>query len=481
MDPIPKLMPALDFPPGSSGDAVREILACANDAMAPWAGPAATEAAAALRALDNAAWRAHYPAHAVRHHELLASSPAACLAGARAGLAATYSTFQLGGEVLRQALARPAAGLPLNTGVVRGVGAATEWSTAALALDPAPSPAPSAGVRPPHNGDVFLPMGGGVTLEGDRCMGQLEAWAREGVIEPDVVDAMRGVRQRGDARPGTGLAGSRSSCGPGGVGDGGNAGGGSYGGGSADWAFVVLGAGAAMGPLETLLALGATVVAVDIPSAAVWRRLAALARASPGTLLFPVRGPGGEYGGCGLGGSSCDEGLLARAGVDLVANPAGARDWVAAQCPGARLCVGSYAYLDAALFVKVSLAMDVVAHGALELRAAAAAAAGAAATAGAAAAAATPARSPAAQEGEVVGALAYLCSPTDVFAVPAACRAASAAAFARGSGSWASPEGFAKAALRGLGPVAGVGRGAFATNVGESSSPRLSRLPLVDR
>ena len=44
--------------------------------------------------------------------------------------------------------------------------------------------------------------------------------------------------------------------------------------------FVLLGAGAAMGPLEVLLALGANVIAVDLNREQIWRRLITLARSS---------------------------------------------------------------------------------------------------------------------------------------------------------------------------------------------------------
>ena len=142
----------------------------------------------------------------MRHHELLASSGAACVAGARAGLASLYSTFQFNGTTLREGLKQPSNGEPFSTETVHGE-----------SVEPAP--------------DVTLPLGG-VTLDGDSTMAKLRAWAAAGVVEPDVVTAVEGVRGRG-----CDLA-------------------------SSEWVFVVLGAGAAMGPLETLLSLGAHVLAV---------------------------------------------------------------------------------------------------------------------------------------------------------------------------------------------------------------------------
>ena len=47
-------------------------------------------------------------------------------------------------------------------------------------------------------------------------------------------------------------------------------------------AFVLLGATSALGPLATLLACGATVIAVARPNKASWLRLVQMARASAG-------------------------------------------------------------------------------------------------------------------------------------------------------------------------------------------------------
>lgn len=55
--------------------------------------------------------------------------------------------------------------------------------------------------------------------------------------------------------------------------------------------MVALGAGAEIGPVLTLLGWGATVAAVDLPTPAVWERLATAARASSGVMLAP-RDPG---------------------------------------------------------------------------------------------------------------------------------------------------------------------------------------------
>mmetsp|Transcript_64615 Transcript_64615/g.179448 ORF Transcript_64615/g.179448 Transcript_64615/m.179448 type:complete len:193 (-) Transcript_64615:590-1168(-) len=96
-----------------------------------------------------------------------------------------------------------------------------------------------------------------------------------------------------------------------------------------------------------------------------------------------------------------DEEMASRAGCNLLTESIPLREWLVQQCPTKRLVLGSYAYLDSAEFVKVSLAMDAIASGCLEKR--------------------------------PNSALAYLCSPTDSFAIPPAARAAAAEQWRNGS------------------------------------------------
>jgi hypothetical protein len=145
---------------------------------------------------------------------------------------------------------------------------------------------------------------------------------------------------------------------------------------------AVLGAGAELGPAATLLDWGARVMAVDVPRPAVWERLLTAARDSAGTLLVPVAGPAGGD----------DASLAGRAGADLVSDAAAVADWLAAdggagQPADGTLVLGNYAYADGAGHVRVAAAVD-----ALTRR--------------------VQARRPGV-------ALAFLATPTDVFAVPA--------------------------------------------------------------
>ena len=147
--------------------------------------------------------------------------------------------------------------------------------------------------------------------------------------------------------------------------------------------LAVLGAGAEMGPLGPLLRWGATVAAVDLPTPAIWERVLGTARAAAGRLLVPVS-PGTE-------GS----------GVDLLAEVPETADWLAGL--DGRLVVGNYLYADGGTHVRVSVAADV-----LTSRVAAA---------------------------RPDTAVAFLATPTDVFAVPGDAVEASGRAYDGRSGT----------------------------------------------
>ncbi len=135
---------------------------------------------------------------------------------------------------------------------------------------------------------------------------------------------------------------------------------------------AVLGAGAEMGPLRALLRWGARVVAVDLPRPAVWARVLEAAQAGAGTLVVPVP-PGAT------------EPDATTAGADLLADGAAVADWLAGM--DGSLVVGNYVYADGATNVRVAMAVDVLSTRLVAAR------------------------------DDV--ALAFLATPTDVFAVPA--------------------------------------------------------------
>jgi hypothetical protein len=140
---------------------------------------------------------------------------------------------------------------------------------------------------------------------------------------------------------------------------------------------IVLGAGAEVGPLPALLNWGAQLVGVDLPSAPLWSRVLEMARHGAGTLRVPVPGVAGSSGDVGMD-------LAESAGLDLAADIPTVADWLASlEGP---LVLGNYVYADGANNVRVATAVD-----ALTVRL---------------------------QVARPDLTLAFLATPTDVFAVP---------------------------------------------------------------
>ncbi len=134
---------------------------------------------------------------------------------------------------------------------------------------------------------------------------------------------------------------------------------------------AVLGAGAEMGPLAPLLSWGAKVAAVDLRRPAIWTRVLDSARHGAGELVLPSET------------STPDPG---RAGADLLAEAPAIARWLASVAGDDQVVVGNYVYADGATNVRVSVAVD-----------------------------ALSARLMADRQDT---ALAFLATPTDVFAVP---------------------------------------------------------------
>lgn len=128
---------------------------------------------------------------------------------------------------------------------------------------------------------------------------------------------------------------------------------------------VLLGAAAEMGPLESLCRWGAGVVAVDLDRPAVWDRIHRLAHEGSGEVRFPQRD--------------------GRPGADLLAQTPAIATWL--RSLGTVDVVGSYAYADGSSFLKLAGALDAL--------------------------------TVTLQRTNQRAAIAYLATPTDVFAVPA--------------------------------------------------------------
>ncbi len=284
-------------------------------------------AADALRAVDPVGaraaeqetdWRRGYLVHFRRLVEAGLPSQDAALRIARDGATSVQERMRFATSDGERPLVdvRPAGQDAFRTATVTGQGAREPW------------------LRVPYRGAL---------LHGDGLARQLDAWVAAGVMEPSCAEAVRIV---GDHPEWLDLAGRR---------------------------VVVLGAGAEMGPLEPLLRWGADVVAVDLPRAALWRRILTAARDGAGTLRVPVP----------TGAAAAD--LPEQAGADLLRDlPALAR-WMS-DLDG-RLVLGNYVYADGAANLRVCAAADTLFERVRHAR------------------------------DDI--ALALLATPTDVFAVPA--------------------------------------------------------------
>jgi hypothetical protein len=144
-----------------------------------------------------------------------------------------------------------------------------------------------------------------------------------------------------------------------------------------DRTLVLLGAASEAGPLAKLSHWRANIIALDIDRSAPWQKIAATIRAGNATLHAPLAAP--------VAGDSADT-WLARAGVDLLADSARVATWL--QQFDSALDIAALAYLDGERHVRIALAMDAIQQALCAFRR--------------------------------DTTLAFLATPTDVFAVPEA-------------------------------------------------------------
>lgn len=196
--------------------------------------------------------------------------------------------------------------------------------------------------------ELRVPYGGRV-LHGATLDEQLERWLEASVVEPSFAAAIRRV---GEHPEWLRLAGRR---------------------------VALVGAGAEMGPLEPLSAWGAHVLAIDLPSEAIWQRITDIARRGAGTVTFPTS-PDGV------------------AGVDVLRALPQTRAWLEDAAADDELVLGMHAYANGGSHVRVTAAVDVIATDLLAQRPSTA--------------------------------LAYLATPTDAFVVPEEVVAHARAAYA---------------------------------------------------
>jgi hypothetical protein len=263
-------------------------------------------------AQSETSWRQAYIVHFRRLVEAGLDSREAALTIARNGLDSLYRQMTYDGKPIGDA--GGPAGEGLGTRTVEGAG------------------------EPQR--DLVVPYRGN-RLAGDDLHRQLDRWIDAGIVEPSFAAAVRAVMANPDWLD------------------------------LSDKRMVVLGAGAEMGPLISLLRWGADVVAVDLPRPAVWERVLGVAARHAGTLTVPVHKETKD--------------LAQGAGADIVHDLPRVTDWL--QAIEGDLVLGNYVYADGATNLKVSMAVDALTRSLGQARPGTA--------------------------------LAFLATPTDVFAVPA--------------------------------------------------------------
>ncbi len=326
--------------------------------------------ALAAQVLAEQDWHRGYLGHFRELTVREATVPGAAGAIAAAGLAsvAEHFRFHTGGRDL------PLAG-------------AMHAGLEAVARVPALHTATVTGQLKPGPDLLAIPIRGR-RLVADELVRQLDDWQGSGIVEPSFADAVRAVMRN------PGWLDLR------------------------DLTVVVLGAGAEMGPLESLLRWGAHVVAVDLPSYDLWRRLLATAHYSPGRLSVPVS----RWLPDGTG----DDEIAAAAGVDVIGQAPELLGWLA-ELTGP-FTLGNYVYADGPDHVLASVAVDAICTELGRLR------------------------------GDDLS-LAFLATPTDVFCVPEQAVQESRRRFSR------------------RGPLRRLGRLGSAGNLFAANYPRTIELP----
>ena len=306
------------------GTEVRSSTPVAKEILASAIGAVNKEAAEKCR--KEKKWRFGYNQHLVTMVECSCKSPEDALNLAKAGLEKAYESFQFvssdGTTMSFQEVMASPAKEKFCTGYIKG-----ELSSKSNVLE--------VGYK-------------GKSISGNELKAQVQKWVEYGTIEPSAGDAIIACVDN-----------------PGWID-------------LSDRYFVLLGAGSAMGPFEILMSLGANVIAIDLDRAPIWKRLINRARYSSGSITFPLTK---EQSAC-----KDDDELYSVSGCNLFTETPKIRDWLVGLYPDKPFTVGSYAYLNGALHVQVSLAMDAICRDLCDKR-----------------------------KGT---SLAYLCTPTDLHLIP---------------------------------------------------------------
>ncbi len=288
-----ELQPGIQFPRDARGrhsttDTAKGIFSAALSL--------ANQAAAnSLKA--EADWRRRYPQHLVQLTRSAAVDGALAVRMAQAALDQAHANF----EFVRDNTTWPLADAMSRGAAIAGSG----FQTLEIHGQGNPSPQPWA---LPYRGE---------SLQGDAARAVIDRWAADGICEPGHAEALHRVLDHPEWFD------------------------------LSDRTVVLLGAGSEAGPLAWLAQWRARIVAVDLPRADVWRRIAAIVAQGNATLVAPVR--------MGLPVEA------AQAGADLLTDTPEIAVWLC-ELPDAALDLGAIAYLDGEKHVRVVMGMDAIAN-----------------------------------------------------------------------------------------------------------------------
>jgi hypothetical protein len=249
-------------------------------------------------------WRFGYTKHIASHVALCCEDNQTCETVAKAGLEAAYSLFKFsadGNEELTfaESLKKPAS-KKFATGSLRGK-LAGEKFTHSLVV--------------PYKNKK---------LAGEELAQQCDEWTKRGTIESSAGDSIKICSSKAAAWMDL-----------------------------SDVVFIMLGATSAMGPLDYLLAHGATVVAIDLKRPQIWKGLFERVSASRGSIIYPLDAEG----------LSSEKDQLEHAGCDMLQDTLAICDWldsIVDKYSTKRIVCGNYTYLDGALHVQLALAGDAI-------------------------------------------------------------------------------------------------------------------------
>ena len=292
----------------ADGEEVRSSTPTAKEILAAAIEAVNPELAEKVRSEKK--WRFGYVKHLINMVEAQCKSPEDALKVANAGINKAYTTFQFVSKDGKTTTSFASAMSAKNdtkfcTGFVKGE------------------------LAPPKDKKLEIAYKG-KQISGDELKVQVNKWVEYGTIEPSAGEA---ILKCADNPKWVDLSNKY---------------------------FVLLGAGSAMGPFEVLMSLGANVVAIDLDRPQIWKRLIERAKNSSGSITFPMTR---EQKDC-----VNDDEMYASSGCNLFTETPLIRDWLVDLYPGKPFTVGSYAYLNGALHVQVSLAMDAICRDLCERR-----------------------------------------------------------------------------------------------------------------